>query len=327
MQTIGWGIIGCGNVTEVKSGPAFQKVPNSRLVAVSRRNGALAADYARRHGVPRWYDDADALLADPDVDAVYIATPPSTHAEYTVRAAAAGKPVYVEKPMARTHAECQEMIAACRQAGVPLYVAYYRRRLPCFLKVEELLLAGAIGAPRAVTVRLHYRPNVGLASPGGLPWRVDPEVAGGGLFLDVGSHTLDLLDYLLGPVTLASGQAANLAGLYAAEDTVVGSWVHAGGAHGSGSWCFCADRPADEVVIYGAAGQITFATFADQPVLLRNADGAREFAIPHPEHVQQPLIHTVVEDLLGTGTCPSTGETGARTTWVMDQMIAGYRAR
>jgi len=327
METVGWGIIGCGNVTEVKSGPAFQKVPRSRLVAVMRRNSDLAADYARRHGVPRWYDDADALIADPEVDAVYIATPPDTHRTYTLRAAAAGKPVYVEKPMARNHAECLEMIAACREAGVPLFVAYYRRRQPRFLKVQELLAANAIGAVRTVTVRLHQRPLEGISSGGGLPWRVDPQVAGGGLFLDVGSHTLDLLDYLLGPIAAVGGQAANLAGLYAAEDTVTAAWTHSCGALGSGSWCFCTDRPADEVTLVGASGEVRFATYADRPVVLEDAHGTHEFAIPQPEHAQEPLIRTVVEDLLGLGRCPSTGESAARTSWVMDQVLARWRAR
>ena len=124
MRTIRWGIIGCGNVTEVKSGPGFQKAQHSALVAVMRRDGALARDYAERHGVPRWYDDADALIADPDVDAVYVATPPDSHAEYALRVARAGKPVYVEKPMALNHAQCRVMIDACRAAHVPLFVAY-----------------------------------------------------------------------------------------------------------------------------------------------------------------------------------------------------------
>ncbi len=127
MRTIRWGIIGCGNVTEVKSGPGFQKAGNSSLVAVMRRNAALAQDYAGRHGVPRWYDDGAALIADPEVDAVYVATPPSSHKGYVLACAAAGKPVYVEKPMALDHGECEEMIAACRAANVPLFVAYYRR--------------------------------------------------------------------------------------------------------------------------------------------------------------------------------------------------------
>jgi 1,5-anhydro-D-fructose reductase (1,5-anhydro-D-mannitol-forming) len=107
---IRWGMIGCGDVTEVKSGPGFQKAAGSALMAVMRRNGGLAADYARRHGVPRCYDRADALLADDEVDAVYIATPPDTHADYALLAAAASKPAYVEKPMARHTPECDRMI-------------------------------------------------------------------------------------------------------------------------------------------------------------------------------------------------------------------------
>src|SRR5882757_10269989 len=105
-RLIRWGIIGCGDVTEVKSGPALQRATGSALVAVMRRDRAKAEDYARRHGVARAYDDAAALIADPDVDAVYVATPPSSHAAYTLAAARAGKPVYVEKPMALSHAEC-----------------------------------------------------------------------------------------------------------------------------------------------------------------------------------------------------------------------------
>ena len=165
MRTIRWGIIGCGNVTEVKSGPGFQKATNSALVAVMRRNAALAEDYARRHGVPRWYADAQALIADPEVDAVYVATPPASHMEYALACARAGKPVYVEKPMARTLAECEAMIDACRSAGVPLFVAYYRRTLPRFLKIKELVESGALGDVRLVTVTLHQKPAPDDADP------------------------------------------------------------------------------------------------------------------------------------------------------------------
>ena len=205
MRTIRWGIIGCGNVTEVKSGPGFQKAANSALVAVMRRNAALAEDYARRHGVPKWYADAQALIADPEVDAVYVATPPASHMEYALACARAGKPVYVEKPMARTLAECEAMIDACRSAGVPLFVAYYRRTLPRFLKIKELVESGAIGDVRLVTVTLHQKPAPDDVDPVKRPWRVLPEIAGGGKFLDLASHTLDFLDYTLGPIVAGQG--------------------------------------------------------------------------------------------------------------------------
>jgi hypothetical protein len=114
-----WGIIGCGNVTEVKSGPAFNKVEGFSLEMVMRRDAAKAEDYARRHQVPRWTADADQLINDPSIDAVYIATPPSSHLSYALKVAAAGKPAYVEKPMAMSHAECVAMTDAFVKAGVP----------------------------------------------------------------------------------------------------------------------------------------------------------------------------------------------------------------
>ena len=323
-KTIRWGIIGCGNVTEVKSGPGFQKAHNSALVAVMRRDGELAADYARRHGVPRWYDDAAALIADPEVDAVYVATPPSSHKDYALMVAAAGKPVYVEKPMAMNHAECQEMIAACAAAGVPLFVAYYRRMLPRFRKIKKLIDDGAIGDVRFVTVRLHQTARPAHFDPDNLPWRVIPEIAGGGIFLDLAAHTLDYLDHFLGPVASVSGFAGNQAGLYRAEDTVTGSWVYASGVQGAGVWCFDSYTNADVTEIVGTKGQLTFSSFGEEPVQLTTADGVEEFDIKHPPHVQQPLIQTMVDELNGEGTCPSTGVSAARTTWVMEQMIANY---
>src|SRR6266850_3456148 len=147
---IRWGIIGAGDVCEVKSAPAMNKIAGSKLVAVMRRNGRKAQDYARRHGVPKWYDDVDRLINDQEVNAIYIATPPDTHELYTLKAAKAAKPVYVEKPMARTYRECRAMIDACQQADVPLFTAYYRRMLPNFLKIKALLNDGVIGDVRYV---------------------------------------------------------------------------------------------------------------------------------------------------------------------------------
>ncbi len=298
MNAIRWGIIGCGDVTEIKSGPGLQKARGSALVAVMRRNAELAEDYASRHGVPRWYDNARSLIDDPEVDAVYVATPPSSHKHYTLLAAAAGKPVYVEKPMALNHGECQEMIAACRAAGVPLFVAYYRRALPRFVQVKELLDGGAIGAVRFVKIALHQPARPAELDPTSLPWRVQPEIAGGGHFVDLASHTLDWLDYALGPIQAVQGFAGNQAGLYPAEDVVTGSFVFQSGVQGAGVWCFSAYDAHDSVEIVGERGQISFSTFgADDPVRLVKSDGAREYHIPHPPHVQQPLIQTVVDEL------------------------------
>lgn len=324
LETVQWGMIGCGDVTEVKSGPAFSQVPGSRLVAVMARTEARVKDYAARHKVPKWYTDAQKLVDDPEVNAVYVATPPSTHLEYTLMAAAAGKPVYVEKPMACRHAECLRMIEACEKAGVPLFVAYYRRAQPRFLKVKELLDSGAIGLVRLAAISLWLPPRPQDRQSDALPWRVKPEISGGGYFYDVASHELDLLDFFLGPIAEADGLRANQAGWYTPEDVVSASFRFESGAMGVGSWCFTAapKTTVDRVELTGSEGRIIFSCFGATPVRLEKTEGEEPFDILPPKTVQQPLIETVVAELQGRGACPSTGRTAARTNRIMEAICA-----
>ena len=145
MSAINWGIIGCGDVTEKKSGPAFNKVANSKLIAVMRRDAAKAADYAQRHNVGKWYDDAETLMNDAEINAIYIATPPASHLPYALSALQKGFNVYVEKPVTRNAAEAQQMAEAVKQGNSKLVVAHYRRAVPMFLHVKKLLDDNAIG--------------------------------------------------------------------------------------------------------------------------------------------------------------------------------------
>lgn len=324
---IRWGIIGCGNVTEVKSGPGFSKTPNSALIAVMRRDGDKARDYAERHGVPRWYDDAAKLIADPDVNAVYIATPPSTHKRYALMSIAAGKPVYVEKPMAMDHAECEAIIHAGKQANVPVFVAYYRRSLPRFQKVRELIFGQqAIGKPRIVNTVLYEPHHRRYHDPANLPWHVVPEISGGGVFMDIGCHTLDILDWLFGPIVAMDGQASNQLGAYSVEDGVAMSFAFGNGMLGTGIWNFDSFKHHDQIEVIGDKGRMAFATFGDGPIHVETADGSHEYRVANPSHIQQPLIQTIVAELTGQkGACPSTAESGARTSWVMDQVLRQYR--
>lgn len=322
-DVIRWGIIGCGDVTEVKSGPGFQKARGSQLVAVMRRNGALAADYAKRHGVPRWYDDARALINDPEVDAVYVATPPGNHLDSARVIAAAGKPCYMEKPMARHTPECDAMIAAFAKAHQKLFVAYYRRALPRFLKVRELLDGGAIGRLTGLTYRLATSTPAN-ADPTKNAWRVAAEHAGGGLLLDVGSHLLDFLDYCVGPLDAVHGRAARLATTAEVEDAVAMTFRTAGGVPGAASWNFSSLAKDDTLEFFGTHGRISIGFFATDPVKLATARGVELFDIANPPHVAQPLIQLVVDDLLGHGTCPSTGESARRTQQVMDRVLEDY---
>lgn len=328
-QPIAWGIVGCGDVTEVKSGPALQKAHGSRLAAVMRRDGDKARDFAQRHGVPRWTDDAAELIHGSDVDAVYVATPPASHLEYARMAAAAGKPVYVEKPMATSLHEANAMRAACAQAGVPLFVAYYRRALPRFERVRELIERDAIGTPRTVRATLTHSVGPAERDAHREGWRFDPEIAGGGLLMDLGSHALDLLDHWFGPVTEVSGHATAVQPGGRVEDEVSARFVFAGGVHGVGLWSFQGGAEIDEILVVGSHGWISVPLFADGAVRWSGRDGAEhQETIAHPAHVQQPLIQQLVDELRGVGgPAASNGRSAARTQAVLDALLHGQRWR
>lgn len=325
MKTIRWGMLGCGSVAEVKSGPGFYKSHNSTLAAVASRSPDSARSFASRHGVAKVYDTIEQLIADPDIDAVYIATPPSSHLLFSVQAANAGKHVYVEKPMAMRLDECRAIVDVCAKNGVRLFVAFYRRAMPRFLKVKAWMDSGLIGDVRCVRAVIHQVPDVEELSRDTLPWRVKPEVAGGGKFLDLGIHMLDIFDAWFGRIEEVHGIALNSAGLYDVEDTVATTWRHASGVLGSGSWCFVCGQGQDRVEIVGARGRIEFEFFSDQPLKLINEDGMQEADIPNPRHVQQPFIQSIVDDLNGIAPCPGNVESAVNSTWVADQILKNYR--
>ena len=323
MKIINWGIIGCGDVCEKKSGPSFYKIEHSNLEAVMRRDPDKVKDYAMRHKVDKYYTDADLLIADPQVNAVYIATPPNTHMKYAIKAMQAGKPVYVEKPMGMNSAECEEMIRVSEATNQKLFVAFYRRALPYFLKVKELLESEVIGNVLTVEVKQYRSPRLSDLTSSDHTWRVNKDIAGEGYFYDLAPHTLDILDFLLGEITDAKGFSANLGQFYEVKDTISAILKFKSGIIGSGRWCFVtsAQTDVDSIIITGTKGEIRFSTFAFSPILLLSDTGSESFDIPSPEHIQQPLIQTIVDELRGVGKCPSTGVSGARTSRVMDLIL------
>jgi 1,5-anhydro-D-fructose reductase (1,5-anhydro-D-mannitol-forming) len=314
-------MIGCGDVAEVKSGPGLQKASGSALVAVMRRDQDKARDFAARHGVDRVHATAADLVADPGVDAVYIATPPSTHCELALSVARAGKPCLVEKPMAVSYRECRLMVEAFAAAGAPLWVAYYRRALPRYLLVRDLLRDGTVGRLTLVQIEVFARLASGDRAQ---QWRFDPSIAGGGLFLDVGSHCLDMIDFLVSPVEDVNAVALNTGGTYAAEDVTVGAFRAGPDVAVSGVWNFNADRTFDQIRLVGSRGTITFPMFSDGDVIV--SDG-RRVETRNPPHLHQPLIQTIVDELQGRGQCESTGASAARTSAVMERCLEGYYAR
>ncbi len=321
MTEIRWGIIGCGDVTELKSGPAFNKVPNSTLVAVMRRDAAKAEDYARRHNVPKWHSNAELILNDKDVNAVYIATPPSSHEEYTLRALAAGKYVYVEKPMSMDYLSAKKMADATQQMNGKLCVAHYRRRQPLFLKVRELISSGAIGKPLIAQLKyFHTALSKEELQKTGIAWRVDPAISGGGLFHDLAPHQVDLALYFFGDIEHLNGLAFNQGDHYLADDTIAGNIRFKNGVLFSGTWSFnfSSKNECDVFEIYGTDGKVTFSVFGEPAIIMENSDGITTLSFDKPVHVQQYMVEAVVNYFLGIGENPCSGHEAVKIMKVID---------
>lgn len=321
-ETVKWGMIGTGNVTELKSAPSFNKIEGSRLVAVGNRTPEKAEDYASRHGIPTVHKDPAEVIHNPEVDIVYIATPPGSHMDYALETIKAGKHLYIEKPMARTGEECRIINEAARQAGLPVFVAYYRRGLEYFRKVKSIIDSGVLGKILHINMQQYYKAREEDYDKENLPWRVVPEDAGGGYFHDLGCHALDILFFIFGDPLEISGLISNVAGMYEPEDTLSASLMLPGNLLVTASWNFVTPEAfqKDLVEVYGEKGKLSFGIFSFKPIILDSGEHRETIATVQPEHIQMPLIQTIVSELQGKGRCPSTGETAALTSRVMDRI-------
>ena len=319
-KTVRWGILGCGDVTEVKSGPAYQKTAGFKIEAVMRRDAEKAADYAKRHNIGKYYSDADALINDPEIDAIYIATPPDTHKLYGLKVAAAGKICCIEKPLAPSYKESLEIHEAFKTKNIPLFTAYYRRTLPRFEQVKTWLDTNKIGEIRSIRWNL-TKPASAQDLSGEYNWRIDAKVAPGGYFDDLASHGLDLFIFLLGDIKEVSGYSLNQQGLYSAKDAATACWLHESGVTGNGNWNFGSNKREDIVEIDGTKGKIRFSIFENDSIFLSNEEGETELFIEHPENVQLPHVERIREHLLDISKHPSNGWNAVQTSWVMDNIL------
>ncbi|MDX1694024.1 MAG: Gfo/Idh/MocA family oxidoreductase [Ketobacteraceae bacterium] len=319
-KTMKWGMIGCGSVTELKSGPAYQKVDGIELHGVWSRTSDKAVDYARRHGVPETFPSAEALIASPDIDGVYVATPPDTHEYYALKVAEAGKPCCVEKPLAHHYESAKAIVDSFHSKDLPLFVAYYRRSLPRFSAIKNWLDEGRIGHVVHVHWELTKPPN-NFDIDGASNWRTDPAVAYGGYFEDLASHGLDLLMFMLGDIEDVSGFCTNQGGYYRAMDSVTASWVHSGHVTGSGFWNFLAHQRTDRAVITGSEGRIIFSVFHESPVRLENGEGVTERDIGNPENIQLHHVQGIRDFFMNGRPHPSTGASALRANWVMARIL------
>ena len=319
-KTVRWGILGCGNVTEVKSGPAYQKTEGFKIAAVMRRDAEKAADYAKRHQIGNYYSDADQLINDPEIDAIYIATPPDTHQLYGLKVAAAGKICCIEKPLAPNYKESLELYEAFKSKNIPLFTAYYRRTLPRFEQVKTWLDGHKIGELRTIRWNLTR-----LASEQDLAkeynWRTDAKVAPGGYFDDLASHGLNLFSFLLGDIKDVSGFSLNQQRLYSAKDAITACWIHESGVTGNGNWNFGSNQLEDFVEITGSKGKISFSIFENDSISISNEEGVTDLYIEHPENVQLHHVERIREHLLGNRLHPSADDSAVKTSWVMDKIL------
>ena len=322
-KIIRWGILGCGDVTEVKSGPAYQKTAGFKIEAVMRRDAIKAADYAKRHNIGKFYSDADDLINDPEIDAIYIATPPDSHHFYGLKVALAGKICCIEKPLAPSYKESFELYEAFKAKSIPLFTAYYRRTLPRFEQIKTWLDDNKIGIVRSIRWNLTK-----TASSQDLSrkynWRTDAKVAPGGYFDDLASHGLDLFTFLLGDIKDVSGYSLNQQGLYSAKDAITASWLHESGITGNGNWNFGSYKREDSVEISGSQGKINFSIFENEPIKLINEEGEVELFIEHPENVQLYHVERIREELLGNSIHPSSDFSAVQTSWIMDKILGKF---
>lgn len=317
---IRWGVIGCGDVVRKRVAAAIQNESRSQLVAACRRDPERLESFCHAFGVAHRYTQADQLLANPDVDAVYIATPVRQHLPQTLAAARHGKHVLVEKPMALSVAECDQMIDACRRAGVKLGVAYYRRFYPVVHRIEQLLDDGIIGTPLAVSA-VTSTPMDMLPGEEGY-WRVLPADGGGGALMDVGSHRIDLFLHLFGEVSGVKGYAETVAAEYDAEDAAVAILKFRSGLVGTLQCHFGAPFDPDEFAILGTAGRLSARPLNGKTLMIETAGNERREVHPPPDNLCGPLVADFVSAILEDREPAVTGAAGRATNEILSRIYS-----
>jgi predicted dehydrogenase len=337
-KVVRWGIIGGGDVIARKSGPAIIGVSGSKLTAVMCRSEVNAKEVTKKLGAVNYYTNAEDLVRDPEVDIVYIATPPGAHMEYALLVAKYKKACLLEKPFARSAYECREIIDAFGRSGSSLFVAYYRRAHDRW-RLAQKLVQNHLGTVTSISLKLHRSDHLLDVLDEGkdarnFGWRVNAEQAGGGLFMDLGCHMLDILDFLVGPIENVQGDAVRLfSPKYDVENVVSMTFRTKAGALGTASWNFVSSSFEDKLEIVGTNATLRMSFFGkDFPVISYSDSDSVEVPpdSPVPEFVHQGLIQEIVNELRGANgwKCQSNGVSALRTAKVMDSVLRRfYRSR
>lgn len=322
-RKVRWGLIGCGDIARRRVAPALRDIADCELVAVSRAKAEQAAVFAEEFGARRWYGDWRALVADAEVDAVYIATPVHLHAEQAVAAAEAGKHVLCEKPMAMTVVECERMVAAAEENGVRLGVAYYRHFYPAVERVKTILSSGEIGVPVVAQMNAFERFDPAPSNP--RAWLLRREFAGGGPMFDFGCHRVEVLINLLGAVKEVKALAGNVLFEREVEDTAAALLRFEGGAQGIITVTHAAREPQDTLDLYGSEGSVHMAVLNVGELKVRTTGGERvEVHAPHA-NLHQPLVEDFTRAVLAGQSPRVDGRAGLEVSKALEMIYDDAR--
>lgn len=317
MKDIVWGMIGCGDVTEVKNGPGLYLAENSRLKAVTNRTISKACSWVMRHGHGEVYSDVEAIFNDPEIDIVYIATTPDMHMEYAIRCAEAGKHCLIEKPLALNYEEGLKIKEAFDKAGRNAYVAFYRRSLNRFNKVSELVREGTIGKLQAVNAIRYVKP---VRQPEA--WRMKPEISGGNIFTETEIHVLDYIYSILGEAKSCSWVKNTFDSDSREFDALSMSVMFESGVIGSGQWLYNCQTEEDRVELIGDKGIIRFEFFNNaSPVYVITSSGTVEYIIKDSDNVGRNMEQEIVNELNGKGHFSGTIDAALATLKLTSDII------
>lgn len=314
MDILKWGLIGCGDIAQKRVAPALRDLPMCELLAVTRSRPDLAESFANRFGARKWYPAWHELLADKEIDAVYIATPVHLHAAQTIAAAEAGKHVLCEKPMATNVEECDAMVAACRANDVKLGVAYYRHFYPVIERIKKVIASGEIGKPVLVQVNAFEWFDPGPDHP--RRWLIEREMAGGGPMFDFGCHRIEALVNIFGPVQRVTSIVSNAVFNREVEDTATALFQFESGTCGVLSVSHAASEPRDTLDVFGVQGSINVPVLNAGEMRIRTSNGERMESHPPASNIHQPLIEDFVDALLTNREPRVSGEIGRRVAKV-----------
>ena len=321
MRRLTWGLIGAGDIVKKRVGPALRDIASCHFYAVARTHSDLAESSARELGASKGYSTWQELIHDPEIEAVYIATPVYLHAEMTMAAAAAGKHVLCEKPMAMNPGDCDKMIQACKKHNVKLGIAYYRHFYPVLNRIKTVIASGAIGEIVYIQMNAFDYFDPGPSHP--RYWLLQKDKSGGGPMFDFGCHRIEMFLNLLGRVKTVKGFCSNVLFSREVEDTGTAFFHFDSGAHGVLSITHASAEPQDTVNVFGSKGSMLLPVLNSGTITLKTPQGEFIENHPPPANFHQPLIEDFVHAVMENREPKVTGATGREVNRLLMEICGG----